>query len=122
MKTITKIIISVCLLFIPRQIIAQDIVKEIRDCERIIAQNKENVYDSILFFAERQFELASQLNDSIELGKAYLSLAYAHYNLGNDRDNLSSLIMARQVFKKVNNDSLYALATLEMASMYKEAV
>lgn len=122
MKIKTTLLLLTSLVFLPGHMFAQNIVKEIRDCERIIAENKENDYDSILIFAERQYELATQLDDSIELGKAHLSLAYAHYNLGNDGKNLSSLIKARQIFKSVNNDSLYALATLEMASMYKEAI
>jgi len=101
---------------------AQSLLSEIRKCEKKVGDHKYYKYDSILFYAKRQLEYARLLNDSVEIGKAHLSMAFAYYNLENGGEDLSHLLSARKTFSMLKNDSLYFLATLEMASMYKEAI
>ena len=117
-----KIFARLVLLLISFQATGQSISSQIRECEQKVYENRYYAYDSILYFAEKQFELASDSGDLIELGKAHLSLALAHYNLGEHHADLINLLEAREIFKSIDNDSLYAYATLEMASLYKEAI
>ena len=113
-------LIILILVFAPVLINGQDIFNKVRKCESIVYKNRYNAFDSILIYAEEQLELAKQMDDSLELGRAHLSLAYANYNLDYNGECLSNLLESRRIFKLIGHGSLYAISTLEMASMFRE--
>lgn len=97
------------------------ILNEIVRWEKKVLDHRYVANDSMLIYAKNQLSLAEKLNDSIQIGKAYLSVGIANNNLGINQEDLKYLIKSRQLFEELKNDSLQALATLELISLYKEA-
>ena len=97
------------------------IKNEIRFYEKKIVNNRYLANDSILHFAQKQLNLAEETKDSIEIGRAYLSLGIANNIAENNDNDLQYLFKARELFKSFKSDSLHAITTLELISFYKEA-
>ena len=98
-----------------------DIIAEIRKCEQKVQNNVYLKYDSIEYYANRQLKLAQELADSLELGKAHLSLGIANFNLENFEKEINHLFTAKNIFLNLGNDYLMYRTYLEIASLYKEA-
>ena len=97
----------------------QDVLTEIRVCEQKIENNRDQINDSLLYYAKRQYELATTLGDSLEIGKAHLSLGYANRNMEIFEEELKHFMAAKGLFEGKNNKLYSALAGLEIVSFYK---
>lgn len=97
----------------------ESIHDEERYCEKKVAEHTFYVYDSILYYAERHMALARQQGDSLEIGKAFLSLVYANHNLENFENEVKYLYEAENIFKKLNNEHYLELTHLELSSLFR---
>lgn len=95
--------------------------QEIRLCEKKVGEHTFYVYDSLLYYAERQLFLARELEDSLEIGKAYLSLVYANHNSENYANEVKYLYEAENVFKNIGNEHYLELTHLELSSLFRTA-
>ncbi|MDH5366544.1 MAG: hypothetical protein OEW67_06115, partial [Cyclobacteriaceae bacterium] len=77
------------------------LLSEIRHCEQQVERNMYYVYDSMEYYALRQMELANQLGDSVEIGRAHLTLGIAYFNLDQYEKEINNLITAKRIFQSI---------------------